>query len=160
MPLNPILLVFELLKKFVAFFAVCDFIYVFFTLRLVKRCAVRGKTRKGHACGEKMGEQVKSDVDWSVEGKGFSGFLRRRALPLGVVFAALGVVYLVLAYLILNLWNYVPHYELSWAEQLGEFLMFKAVLMWEIPLLALSLFSVIFGIALLLFYFRVKRNRT
>ena len=105
-----------------------------------------------------MGEQVKSDVDWSGEGKGVSGFLQRRALPLGVVFTALGVVYLVLAYLIFNLWNYVPHYELSWKEQLGEYLMFKAVSMWEYPLLALSLFSVVFGVALLLFYFRVMKK--
>jgi hypothetical protein len=98
------------------------------------------------------------DVNWSAEVKRVFDFLQRRAFPLGTALTFFGTAYLILAYHVLNFWIYVPHYELSWAEQLEEYLLFKARSQWEYPLLALSVFCVIIGIILLMF--RVMRSRT
>lgn len=94
-------------------------------------------------------------VNWSVD-KRVLGFLQRRAFPLGVASTTFGIIYLILAYRVLNFWVYVPHYELSWAEQLSEFLLFKAQSQWEYPLLVLSVFCVAIGTMLLVF--RVMRR--
>jgi hypothetical protein len=90
-------------------------------------------------------------VNWSAEVKRVLGFLQRRAFPLGAALTSFGAAYLILAYHVLNFWTYVPHYELSWAEQLNEYLLFKARSQWEYPLLALSVFCVSVGIVLLMF---------
>jgi len=90
-------------------------------------------------------------VNWRAEAKRVLNFVQRRAFPLGAALTFFGTVYLILAYYVLNFWTYVPHYELSWAEQLNEYLLFKARSQWEYLLLALSVFCVSIGIILLLF---------
>jgi hypothetical protein len=94
--------------------------------------------------------------NWSGEIKRILGFLKKRAFPLGVASTTLGITYLVLAYRVLNFWVYVPHYELSWTEQLSKYLLFKAYSQWEYPLLALSVLCVAIGIMLLML--RVMRR--
>jgi hypothetical protein len=98
-------------------------------------------------------------VNWSLERKRVLDFLQRRAFPLGVALTAFGIIYLVLAYRVLNFWVYVPHYELSWAEQLNEYLLFKAWSRWEYPLFVLSVFSMAIGILLLTFRI-MRRDKT